>query len=206
MTGILFAGFAWAQGDAANDPIKTLVGRLDLAHYKATIKALAKFGDRRENTDRNRAAVDWIEAQLKSYGCTNTERIHYEWTPFIPPQSQARFPAAVGGGVIKGELGSRLGPDDNADVQPDPRLRQHFFLGHLPAEHRRQHVVPGRARGEDACGCYHWIRAGLLAGQEQHARRPQGQADDQGRLEHQGQPRVPVLPGAGQKRLETQAV
>jgi hypothetical protein len=62
-----------------------------LAHYKATIKALTKFGDRREGTDRNRAAVDWIEAQLKSYGCTSTERIHCEWAPFIPPQ--ARFPA-----------------------------------------------------------------------------------------------------------------
>jgi hypothetical protein len=91
----------WGQQPSApevtkppSDPIKMLVGRLDLAHYKATIKALTKFGDRRENTDRNRAAVDWIEAQLKSYGCTNTERIHYEWTPFTPPQAQARFPAA----------------------------------------------------------------------------------------------------------------
>ena len=65
----------------ANDPIKTLVGRLDLQRYKATIKGLTKFGDRREGTDRNRQAIDWIEAQLKSYGCTNTERIHYEYHP-----------------------------------------------------------------------------------------------------------------------------
>ncbi|MGA7235091.1 MAG: hypothetical protein WBY44_05405, partial [Bryobacteraceae bacterium] len=62
---------------AENDPIKTLVGRLDLQRYKATIRGLTKFGDRRQGTDRNRNAVDWIEAQLKSYGCTNTERIHY---------------------------------------------------------------------------------------------------------------------------------
>ena len=101
ITGIYFAGFGWAQSAAPQDPIKTLVGRLDLEHYKATIKALAKFGDRREGTDRNRAAVDWIEAQLKSYGCTNTESVHYDWAPFTPPQTQARFPAAVGGGVIK---------------------------------------------------------------------------------------------------------
>jgi hypothetical protein len=33
-----------------------LVGRLDLAHYKATIEALTKFGDRGELTDRNRGA------------------------------------------------------------------------------------------------------------------------------------------------------
>src|SRR5215471_18855111 len=91
ITGVFFVGFGRAQNDAPNDPIKTLVGKLDLESYKATIKALTKFGDRREGTDRNRAAVDWIESQLKSYGCTNTERLHYEWAPFTP--LQVRFPA-----------------------------------------------------------------------------------------------------------------
>ena len=61
-----------------SDPIAVMVGRLDLDRYKATIKGLTQFGDRRQGTDRNRAAIDWIEAQLKSYGCTNTERIHYD--------------------------------------------------------------------------------------------------------------------------------
>src|SRR6266705_3372658 len=64
--------------NAPADPIKVLVGRLDLNAYKATIKGLTQFGDRREGTARNRAAVDWIEAQLKSYGCT-TERLKYEY-------------------------------------------------------------------------------------------------------------------------------
>src|SRR5687767_9975373 len=63
----------------ADDPVRTLVSRLELERYKATIKDLTQFGDRRQGTDRNRAAVDWIEAQLKSYGCTNTERIKYEY-------------------------------------------------------------------------------------------------------------------------------
>src|SRR5215510_2461842 len=62
-----------------DDPVRTLVGRLDLDKYKATIKGLTQFGDRRQGTDRNRAAIDWIEAQLKSNGCTNTERIKYEY-------------------------------------------------------------------------------------------------------------------------------
>jgi Peptidase family M28 len=66
---------------ADNDPIKTLVGRLDLQRYKTTIRGLTKFGDRRQGTDRNRNAIDWIETQLKSYGCSNTERIHYTYTP-----------------------------------------------------------------------------------------------------------------------------
>jgi hypothetical protein len=64
-----------------NDPVRMLVGRLDLEKYKATIKGLTQFGDRRQGTDRNRAAIDWIEAQLKSYGCTNTERVKYDYQP-----------------------------------------------------------------------------------------------------------------------------
>src|SRR6187402_2976291 len=62
---------------AAPDPAQILVDRLDLARYKATIKGLTQFGDRREGTQRNRDAVAWIEAQLKSYGC-ETERMTYE--------------------------------------------------------------------------------------------------------------------------------
>ena len=70
-----------SAGGADDDPVRALVGRLDLEKYKATIKGLTQFGDRRQGTDRNRAAIDWIEAQLKSYGCTNTERIKYEYQP-----------------------------------------------------------------------------------------------------------------------------
>src|SRR3954449_1883049 len=69
---------------ARQDPnIKTLVDRLDLEKYKATIKGLTQFGDRRQGTDRNRAAIDWIEAQLKSYGCP-TDRIKYDYQPPAP--------------------------------------------------------------------------------------------------------------------------
>ena len=60
-----------ASAQAEDDPVRTLVGRLDLEKYKATIKGLTQFGDRRQGTDRNRAANDWIEAQLKSYGCSD---------------------------------------------------------------------------------------------------------------------------------------
>src|ERR1700734_1431791 len=82
---------------AVEDPIKTMVARLDLEKYKATIKGLTQFGDRRQGTDRNRAAVDWIEAQLKSYGCTNTERIKYDYQPPAP-----RTPGAGGAGGRRG--------------------------------------------------------------------------------------------------------
>jgi hypothetical protein len=74
---------------APEDPIKTLAERLDLEKYKATVKGLTQFGDRRQGTARNRAALDWIEAQLKSYGCTNTERITYTFTP-RPPGGRGR--------------------------------------------------------------------------------------------------------------------
>ena len=82
------------------DPIRGLVGNLELEKYKATLKGLAQFGDRQQGTKRNRDAVDWIEAQLKSYGCTNTERITY-----THPSPEASDPAAAarqGGGGGRG--------------------------------------------------------------------------------------------------------
>ena len=47
-----------AGADTTNDPVQTLVDRLDLERYKNTIKGLAQFGDRRQGTKRNRDAVD----------------------------------------------------------------------------------------------------------------------------------------------------
>lgn len=41
------------------DAVRTLVDRLDMEAYKASIKALTQFGDRLQGTDRNRAAIDW---------------------------------------------------------------------------------------------------------------------------------------------------
>jgi hypothetical protein len=120
-----------AQVDAADDPVKILVDRLDLEKYKATLKGLTQFGDRRQGTDRNRAAIDWIEAQLKSYGCTNTERLRYEYQP--QPRAgrggQGRGGAgggsgrAAGGGRARG-LRGRTGVNNDPNAQPDLRLRE----------------------------------------------------------------------------------
>jgi hypothetical protein len=126
------------QGAPVEDPIQVLVGRLDLERYKATIKGLTQFGDRRQGTDRNRAAVDWIEAQLKSYGCTNTERLKYTYNP-PPPQPQQqpqagrggpRNPVIASGEIRSGVGGSRYrgitrptGVNNNPEAQPDLRLR-----------------------------------------------------------------------------------
>ena len=65
-TGQAQAGAAQEQPP---DDVRTLVGRLELEKFKGTLKGLTQFGDRREGTQRNRDAVDWIEAQLKSFGC-----------------------------------------------------------------------------------------------------------------------------------------
>jgi peptidase M28-like protein len=122
-----------APADSANDPIRTLVSRLELEKYKGTVKGLTQFGDRRQGTKRNRDAVDWIEAQLKSYGCTNTERIKYMFQPPPPPDSAtiaarraafARNPqaGAQGGGRIRGNR-ARTGVNTDSTKQPDPRIR-----------------------------------------------------------------------------------
>ena len=91
----------------STDAIRELVSRLELENYKATIKGLTQFGDRRQGTDRNAAAVDWIEAQLKSYGCTNTERIRYEYTAPAPRGRGAGGQRAGGAGGRGG--GARAG-------------------------------------------------------------------------------------------------
>jgi len=116
---------AQAQPAAGADPVKALVGRLDLEKYKATVKGLTQFGDRRQGTDRNRAAVDWIEAQLKSYGCP-TERIKYVYEPPPPNPGGGRgrgnTDVAVGGGRPRG-VRTPTGVNTDPMKQPNEKLR-----------------------------------------------------------------------------------
>jgi hypothetical protein len=118
----------------STDPVALLVARLDLARYKATIKGLTQFGDRRQGTSRNRAALDWIEAQLASYGCTTTERLTYTYTSGTPRMAAPaaadrpvvpRPPAGLttqGGGRPRG-VRTRTGVNSDSLAQPDARLR-----------------------------------------------------------------------------------
>jgi hypothetical protein len=127
------------------DDVRTLVGRLELEKYKATIKGLTQFGDRREGTERNRKAVDWIEAQLKSYGCP-TGRITYD--PAMARQGgrgrggqgrggrggagRANEPARTPAGTPEDPVrrgaggkgyGARTGVNNDPNRQPDEALR-----------------------------------------------------------------------------------
>jgi hypothetical protein len=95
------------------DDVRTLVGQLDLEKYKATIKGLTAFGDRREGTERNRKAVDWIEAQLKSYGC-ETGRVTYD--PAAPIPTAASAPGRGG----QGRAGQGRGRGRGAEPRPTP--------------------------------------------------------------------------------------
>ena len=147
VTSLLTHAAAVAQNAAppTDDPIVELVGRLDLERYKETVRGLTQFGDRRQGTERNRRAVDWIEEQLRSYGCV-TERLHYQYEapPPAPPLSPAdsaarqraieaaasRQPTIASGEVRRGPGGSRYrGISQPTSVntdslrQPDERLR-----------------------------------------------------------------------------------
>jgi peptidase M28-like protein len=133
-----FAARVSTQTQASReDPVKVLVERLDLDTYKATIKGLAQFGDRLQGTDRNKAAIDWIEAQLSAYGCA-PQRLQYVYKP-APPASPPARPVALPRQVASGEVrtgpgGSRLrgmtsptsgaGPGSvDLDAQSDAALR-----------------------------------------------------------------------------------
>ena len=126
------------QQRAARDPqVQTLVSRLELARYKSTIEALGRFGDRRQGTRRNRDAVDWIEAQLRSYGCAGVERLTYQYsTPRRSSTAAAAADdpatAADGRGSFNGSgpggsaiFGRGRRPTVNRDLmaQPDPQIR-----------------------------------------------------------------------------------
>ena len=118
----------------SDDPTRALVGRLDLERYKATIRGLGQFGDRQQGTDRNRAAVDWIEAQLRGYGCS-TERIRYVYNAPGLPRDQQVAARPTGAAINSGEIVVGLGgarmrgitlpvaPNDNPAAQTDPGLR-----------------------------------------------------------------------------------
>jgi len=123
----LLAGSALAQPQS--DPIRALVQRLDLLQYKATIKGLTQFGDRRQGTARNRAAIDWIEKQLQSYGCTNTERLKYQFGD-EPAHRVVPATAAATGGPLFNVGGARArglrrptGVNTDPSAQPSPVLR-----------------------------------------------------------------------------------
>ncbi len=124
--------------------VEDLVARLDLERYKATIKGLTQFGDRRQGTQRNRDAVDWIEAWLEEVGCP-TERLHYTYDP-APRTPTGRRPAgtrpplnpteptSTGGRVGRNGSGPggssifgyrrRTGVVRDPMMQPDERLRE----------------------------------------------------------------------------------
>jgi hypothetical protein len=125
---------AFAQGGPGGDPVKVLVGRLDLEHYQAALRGLTQFGDRQQGTERNRAAVDWIEAQLKSFGCS-TERVRYVYNGGGLPRDQQVLTRGPGSAIASGEILPGLGgarmrgvmlpvaPNNNPAAQTDPRLR-----------------------------------------------------------------------------------
>ena len=122
--------------DTTYDPIRVMVSRLELEKYKATIKGLTAFGDRRQGTDRNMNAVGWIEAQLKSYGCSNVERITYDYQPPAPVSRDSAQRAAAaaaarangstaqsqGGGRTRG-VRTRTSVNTDSLKQTDLRLR-----------------------------------------------------------------------------------
>jgi hypothetical protein len=134
-----------AQDNSQNDtsdPIRELVGRLELESYKIVIQGLAQFGDRRQGTERNRRAVDWIEEQLQAVGCSNTERLHYVFDPEPrPPRQGGAQPNApidltspTGGNVGRngsGPGGSSIygyraptGVNRDLMAQPNERIRE----------------------------------------------------------------------------------
>jgi len=142
--------------EAENPSTTELLSKLDLARYKSTIKSLSQFGDRRQGTTRNQLAVNWIEEQLAAYGCSNIERITYDYstTPRASPprpttaELNANLVTQTGGEAGRngsGPGGSSIfgyrvatGVNRDLEAQPDERIRQ--LNAEEPTDCERQEV------------------------------------------------------------------
>lgn len=140
--GLLLLTLNTVQAQQADEAtIRELVSRLELQSYMDTIKGLTQFGDRRQGTQRNRDAVDWIEQQLIAAGCDNVERLDYVFDP-APTPPRAPTPRSTEtpdlttptGGLVgrngSGPGGSSIygyraptGVNRDLDAQPDERIR-----------------------------------------------------------------------------------
>lgn len=113
---------------ATDDAIRGLLARVDLEQYKKTLQELTQFGDRRQGTTRNRQALDWIEAKLKSYGCSDIERLTYEYKDgeskrYSMPVNPGFPNAQVGGARMRGQI-TKTGVNNDPMRQPNPKLRE----------------------------------------------------------------------------------
>jgi hypothetical protein len=90
---------------AEDSAIQQVVQRLDFDSYRNLIRGLTQFGDREQGTDRNARAIDWIEAQLQSWGYT-TERLRYEYQPRDggPPEPREQVFATKIGSTVPHEM------------------------------------------------------------------------------------------------------
>jgi hypothetical protein len=174
------------------DPIRELVGQLDLERYKATIRGLAQFGDRQQGTKRNRDAVDWIEAQLKSYGCSNTERITYQY-----PSDEATDPATVAARAAReGGAGRAGGGRGAGGGQAGGRQGQTGRGG-------GQTPAPPTTITAPIPGSPEWVRRGREGGSSQYGYR--GRTGVNNNLDSQGDTRLreinaePSTPGERQQ-------
>jgi hypothetical protein len=131
---------ALLHSQTSDEEIAELVGRLELDAYKATIKGLTQFGDRRQGTARNSMAVDWIADQLAAMGCT-PERLEYLFDPEPRPRRArpdsaedpdlstptgglvGRNGSGPGGASIYGYR-SPTGVNRDLMAQPDERIRE----------------------------------------------------------------------------------
>lgn len=132
---------ASALAQTNDEEIAEMVSRLDLESYKATIKGLTQFGDRRQGTERNRMAVDWIASQLEAMGCS-PERIDYVFDP-EPRPPRSRRPSSNDDPDLTTPTGGRVGRNGNGPggssiygyrvptsvnrdlmAQPDERIRE----------------------------------------------------------------------------------
>ena len=111
---------------AIDSAIKAIVDRLDFQSYQGLVKGLTEFGDREQGTQRNADAINWIQAQLESWGYT-VERLRYQYRSRTDSTLQPReevYATKIGrsvpgemyilGGHMDGRGGGQAANDDGS--------------------------------------------------------------------------------------------
>ena len=130
-----------AQSAAAQpDPnIKAMVDRLDLEKFKATIKGLTQFGDRRQGTDRNRRRSTGLK---RSSRATAARTPSASLTPTHPPAASDPNAPARGAGA-----GAAAAADAGVAARQDQQDRRQAATRAAGARAAVRSSAPARRTG-----------------------------------------------------------
>src|SRR2546426_1066810 len=117
-TLILAAVLSNQTRNAPPDPVRTAVGRLDLAAFKTHIEWLTQFGDRMQGTERNRSAR-FIFWNNKDFGMDGSGTYALERAPLQGTAAEPKWLGVIQHDMMMFDHGMPPGPKQTRDADID---------------------------------------------------------------------------------------